>query len=356
MKNNSTESFVQNRIINKKLQFKIWLRRWESGMIRYLERKLIGVNISDRLGGDGSSISHLYEISDQFIKSWQLEEANDKSESPVKGIKLSEATVEINHGLIRLRNGFILDDFLPHWQSLIYGGGLISEYRTTNKKKPRLQGEWTSVSNTPFYYHFLIEDLARIARIRKDFPDIKVAIYKNQETWKYDLLRYFKFNFQEIEHESITFEYYVTSSGGGHQNIAGVKILRDFNTTEDICSERKVNILIDRKGLSRENSEIEKFVTEILQPKGYILINPDILSISEQISLFRSAANVVGVHGGALANLIWCSQITKITEIQIHPYRTNDFEYLAKKLNMNYAVLKGEQNIEDFKKRILESF
>ncbi len=354
MKNNSTESFVKNRITSKTLKFKHWLRRWESGIIRYFERKLIGVNISDRLGGDGSSIKHLDEISDHFTKSWQLEETNYKSVNSVNAIKLHNPTVNINYGLIRLRNGFILDDYLPHWQSLIYGGGLLSEYRSTNKSKIQLTGEWVSVSSTPFYYHFLIEDLARIARIRRDFPNINVAISKNQENWKYELLKYFEFNFQEIDHESAQFEHYITSSGGDHQNIAGVEILKSFTALVENQPDRKVKILIDRKGLSRENPELEIFISENLQPKGFILVNPNTLSISEQISLFRSASHVVGIHGGALANLVWCGRETKITEIQIHPYRTQDFEHLAEKLSMEYLVIRYENDIKDFKVQISE--
>jgi capsular polysaccharide biosynthesis protein len=85
-----------------------------------------------------------------------------------------------------------------------------------------------------------------------------------------------------------------------------------------------------------------------LVSKGYLVVAPEQMKISEQIQLFENATDVVGFHGGSLANFIWCKAGTKVFEIQNHPYRTRDFESLANKLGLDYTVLNSEINVEQF--------
>ena len=348
MKNESTEKYVNNRITSKKNQFEHWKNRKESGLIRLVERLLIGVNISDRLGGDGRAIKHLQEVNHQFLGTWTSDKSLEFDGKIDEGIILSDVNVDISSGLIRLENGYILDEFLPHWQNLIYSGGLASEYRSAGKKTSTIHGKWTSVSSTPYYYHFLIEDLARIAAIREYFPDIKVAILENQENWKIELLESFNFDYHIVKQRSSKFECYITSIGGSHQNSSGIEILRSNKLRDHASEARTTKLLITRKGLAREETEMENYVKEKLLSIGYIIVSPELLRIEEQIKLFRSATHIVGFHGGALANIIWSQPGTKIFEIQNHPYRTKDFEFLGKKLGMNYTALNSESKIKEF--------
>lgn len=345
VKTNSTEKYVNNRVQSKKNQISLWKNRRESGLIRLLERLLIGVNISDRLGGDGRAIRHLSEVSSQFKSYWRT--GNQQNPLEDDGIVLSNVNVAIGSGLIKLNNGYILDDFLPHWQNLIYGGGLLSEYKYADKKTTHLEGVWTSASNTPYFYHFLIEDIARIARINEEFPQIKVAITSNQEKWKYELLEYFGFPYQVFEERNLNFQNYVTSKGGDHQNSAGIAALRKFVFGHNNQGE-KSKVLITRKGLARENTSLEDAIANHLTEKGFKLVSPELLSIKDQIEIFYNATKIVGIHGGALANIIWCRPGTEIVEIQDHPYRTRDFEFLAHRNNLDYRIWKPNLESETF--------
>lgn len=351
VKTNSTEMYVNNRVQSKKNQIALWKNRRESGLIRLLERLLIGVNISDRLGGDGSAIRHLSEVGSQFKSYWstgnqQIRLAND-------GIFLSNVNVEIGSGLIKLNNGYILDDFLPHWQNLIYGGGLLSEYKHADRKTAHVEGIWTSASNTPYFYHFLIEDIARIARINEVFPHIKVAIRSNQEKWKYELLEYFGFAYQVFKERNLNFQNYVTSKGGEHQNSTGIEALRRSVFSHNNQAE-KSKVLITRRGLARENTSLEDAIANHLTGKGFKLVSPELLSVKDQIEIFSNATKIVGIHGGALTNIIWCKPGTQIIEIQNHPYRTRDFEILAHRNNLEYRVWNPNLESETFLSEIAQ--
>jgi hypothetical protein len=348
MKHDSTENYIRNRSVTKSSQISLWINRRESGLMRLIERLLVGANISDRLGGDGSTIKQLSEIKNQFVGSWSTDRLQENELFIDDGIILSDVNVEIRSGLIRLNNGYILNDFLAHWQSLIYGGGLASEYKSARKADTYLTGEWTSVSSTPYYYHFLIEDLARIARIREEFPKIKIAMLGNQEKWKHELLRYFDFDYQVIEFNTVKFERYVTSKGGEHQNIFGIELLRSKIHVNPPQSENS-KILVTRKGLARENIELEELIRENLTQRGYKVLIPELMTVEQQIKEFSEASTVVGVHGGALANSIWSRRGTKVIEIQSHPYKTKDFEFLANKLRLEYNVMNFGQINEESK-------
>jgi capsular polysaccharide biosynthesis protein len=107
--------------------------------------------------------------------------------------------------------------------------------------------------------------------------------------------------------------------------------------------------LVTRKGLARENIELEELIRENLTQRGYKVLIPELMTVEQQIKEFSEASTVVGVHGGALANSIWSRRGTKVIEIQSHPYKTKDFEFLANKLRLEYNVMNFGQINEESK-------
>jgi capsular polysaccharide biosynthesis protein len=144
----------------------------------------------------------------------------------------------------------------------------------------------------------------------------------------------------------------MTSTGGVHQNTHGLEILQKTRNYQGNLVGEGTKILLTRKGLAREDLKIESFVETELTSKGFLVVNPESLSIQEQISLFGNAKIIVGFHGGALTNMVWSKKGTNVYEILVHPYRTRDFERLANSLELDYKVLSLELGLDELMNEI----
>jgi hypothetical protein len=232
---------------------------------------------------------------------------------------------------------------------MIYAGGVCSEYKKLKRSIPETHGEWTSVSSTPFFYHFIIEDLARVVVLRESYPNLKVAISSKSEKWKMELFEYFEIPYKSFDCSSKRFEKYVTRSGGEHKNIDGLNILKSWMEKKSSEATSPKKILITRRGLARSDDGLHLELSEMLSAKGFIELQPEMMTVPQQIDSFSGAEVVIGMHGGSLTNLIWCKPKTKVYEIFNHAYRTSDFERLARDLNLDYEVVSGTNiQIEDF--------
>jgi capsular polysaccharide biosynthesis protein len=79
------------------------------------------------------------------------------------------------------------------------------------------------------------------------------------------------------------------------------------------------------------NNEVKYFLSNL----GYSIYKTGELSIPEQIYLFNNAEIIIGAHGAAFTNLVFCKPNTKIIEIipDSHPNQVNKKISEVKKLN-----------------------
>lgn len=67
------------------------------------------------------------------------------------------------------------------------------------------------------------------------------------------------------------------------------------------------------------------------------------LSVTSQIELFSHAAVVIGIHGGALTNIVFCASGTLVVEIGFETLQSNHYEHVAQSLGLIYA----HHNVDD---------
>lgn len=79
---------------------------------------------------------------------------------------------------------------------------------------------------------------------------------------------------------------------------------------EDAFSRKIVNI-----------NEVKNVLTEF----GYQSYNPSHFELQDQVKTFNTASHVIGVHGAALANMIWTQNSTKLLELM--PIKHQDLGY-----------------------------
>jgi capsular polysaccharide biosynthesis protein len=59
----------------------------------------------------------------------------------------------------------------------------------------------------------------------------------------------------------------------------------------------------------------EDDVVKAMSDRGFLVIDPATRPFAEQVELFRNAELIVGAHGSAFANLVWCGPGTKIIDL-----------------------------------------
>ncbi len=99
-------------------------------------------------------------------------------------------------------------------------------------------------------------------------------------------------------------------------------------------------IYIDRADSRYKTRKIinDNEVKNFLQTKGFSSLKLGDYSFLDQVEMFNKAENIVGLHGGGFANIIFCNPNTKILELRT-ANTGQIIENLAIKNNLNFSKL-----------------
>lgn len=95
-------------------------------------------------------------------------------------------------------------------------------------------------------------------------------------------------------------------------------------------------LYLSRRGVVSRGVSNEAEVLNLLAPDGFVLIQPETLSLAEQIALFRDATHVVAPHGASLTNLLHMRQGSVLELFQEGHGVRPDFFQLAMINNLDY--------------------
>ena len=124
-----------------------------------------------------------------------------------------------------------------------------------------------------------------------------------------------------------------------------LKFLKHAGTSKESLPKK---IYVDRGDSRYQTRRIlnDNEVKNFLEKKGFSTLRLTNYSFIDQIKLFNSAENVVGLHGGGFANMIFCKPSTNILELRTK-YTGKIIENLAIKSNLNFNTIELEpENIE----------
>ncbi len=84
------------------------------------------------------------------------------------------------------------------------------------------------------------------------------------------------------------------------------------------------------------------------------MYKPEFLSFKKQIKLFNSSSLIIGAHGAAFTNIIFCKPGTKILEIMPSDHPNQKCKRISKILNLKYYRIKTvpKNNDENFPYKI----
>lgn len=111
------------------------------------------------------------------------------------------------------------------------------------------------------------------------------------------------------------------------------------NSINLVKSNVNTKIYLDRGKNIRTIENNDEFI-EFLTKQNFQIINPNTLKIKEQIQIFSNASVIIGVHGAAFTNIIFCNKNCKIYELKHELMYKFDihkcYSQLASLCNLNY--------------------
>lgn len=344
---NSTDYF-NNRKKNFNEQFNYWKFNFGSGCLRLIERVFFGFNVSDMLAGNLGQVIHLQEVKNQVterrflensqmqvLKGSELISRNSEASPPQYSFVIRDARVDVLTGVILLNSGFILDSTLAKWQKLLFRGGISSAVKRSKRAKAKIAGTHMVLPHSPYYYHTLIDELPNLIKMRETYSDCNsVIVHDIMPKWGLELLSYFNFETYITSEKALIVENLITLTAPRailKNNLNYLRVNLHQNPTDIV--------IVTRNGTPRSDALIEKALLEQI-PRA-ILIDPAEISVTQQVEVFSKAKVIIGLHGGALSNVIWMDTSGVLIEIFNHAYRTSDYERLCAELGISYLNVNG---------------
>ena len=192
-----------------------------------------------------------------------------------------------------------------------------------------------------------------------DLTEIKIVISNSLSSYGKEILK--KFNFKEIIYEEdkiIQCEEIVFVDIGieslDYQDCWSCYLPTQLSlnlTYERFISptiESNYVIYISRNETKIRNIKNEEIlINKVLMPlygKDLIIFNHEYLKkiqnkFSSQVSLFNKSRLVIGAHGAALTNILFCKEGTPVIEFLLKPNCNRCFEYIAKYRKLKYIPI-----------------
>ena len=181
------------------------------------------------------------------------------------------------------------------------------------------------------FYNFNKNDFFLLPNLKHDYQIQSLKILKIKNILNGYDLKHIKAK------KIISLNFFYTIN---HQDWLIQSLRKKFILSKKKTKKPTLKIFINREGinsLTRDIFEKEKLI-KFLKKNNFLLINPSKLSFIDEVKLFNSAKIVIGVHGAALTNVIFCQNKTHIIEL-----KNNKSDYLyeniIKKSKLNHYSL-----------------
>lgn len=250
--------------------------------------------------------------------------------------------VLLNGPSIQIRNNINKDIT----KNAVVSSGTPKFYKIINNRVFSLLSGLDSNTN---YYHWFFDTISKIYFYKKFFlfkkNDFFLVPGSNLSYQRESLkslgiknilnandIKHFKFN------ELITTNF---TNFNSNPPLEIIKFLRNFFLNKYRFSRNeKIKIFLNRdtKNSHRDIFNKNEIITYLKKNK-FKIINPSKLSFSAQVRYFNNAKFIIGMHGAAFTNIIFCKKNTKILELKLSGSRNNTISNIAKKLKLNIRSL-----------------
>jgi len=234
---------------------------------------------------------------------------------------LHEVGVETRYGIPWNRNRDLLLS--------VHGGGLEKEAWEAWARDRSFRREVNSedlivIPSTPVFYHWLIDQLPGVLRAMSHSPNARTVIAADAPKWMLRACEEMRIPVMQVRGKVVHANRYTSvTREPGNPIPCDIQLLRSragIGPVNLIGGER---LVISRRQASRY-TRMELCLEEELAKRGFRVVVPENLTLTEQIQAFSSAEIVIGASGSAMSNLIWCPENVKVVVLK-HANLSPDF-------------------------------
>lgn len=248
--------------------------------------------------------------------------------------------------------GYITKRFLnlqmimpSHYSSLSYGSIFSNHFI---RKKVTLKSNAISIVNNEYsnFYHFIFESLVKLFCLRNYLENSYVVFpaqySKFHQEW-FNLLDINNIIYIDMD-QIVEAKNAISCNFIDSDTPVGLEVYKRFRDwvlqkiDEKSLSQKYINlpekIFIARRGVKyRRISNFEK-IEPILREFGYTIIELEHLSLLDQIHYFKSAKDIVGIHGAGFSHLIFTS--ANVLDIIVSDFHPPYFSILSEIFEVGY--------------------
>jgi capsular polysaccharide biosynthesis protein len=314
-------------------------------------------------GIDSSKVIFKNQIDALTIgKPYNFEYLRGKPETQEHAFESSELRLnKLENGRFHLNPHAVIssNDKLIFSESCCYGMNpeehwIFNQIRLS--KCTKLQGQALMLGGRANYWHLLSEELPALYRLQKNGITINdfqhLIIHQSRYEFQdqiYDLFDIPKSKFIELSrYPHLQADQLFCFSPIYQPDIEALTWVRDRMLSfvkNKALSDRR--IFIDRESSSSKRIVNQKELMEILIKYDFEIFKPEDHSVLEQISTFRNSDFIIGAHGAALANLMFCKPQTNVIEIRSR-FHTGSFSapyvymWYKELNNLRYSVMPSD--------------
>ena len=215
------------------------------------------------------------------------------------------------------------------------------------------------------YFHFIFDIIPKIYLLinKKKLNEIDYYYLTNPKRWQIEILKILGIKDDKIldskiynhihaeEIYAVDHPWYEKGYIQYNLNKLPKWIMHENRKTflKSITKNRNKRIFLDRSNSSFNHCQIENLdeITKLALRKKIKTYKPEQLSFKNQIKLFNNSSLVIGAHGAAFTNIIFCRPNTKIIEIIPSDHPNQKCKRISKVLNLNYYRIKTTPNNSD---------
>lgn len=264
---------------------------------------------------------------------------------PKKEIKsVKEAIIDLHSGLIYNNKKVIVKDSTPWPLDHIFLNRVPSRnFPRRFVHKSNYNARVVRIHSAGFY-HFLIEELPNLILLQASVPNLKILVSKFAPLYIHQALSLYCLHSEilatDYEVQRVKEVLFISAENNtGWPNYRDLQILRleflpKINSTKEI-NDAKVYI---SRSMSTRSPKFELELERKLSESGWIVVNLENLSFSDQVNLISKASTIMGPHGAGLSHAVWLQPGSTLIELRPQD-RPHCFERMSNMLNLDYRFI-----------------
>lgn len=265
---------------------------------------------------------------------------------PVRVHELSGVQLDIDSGLVFSRDWVINGSGTGHrWamDSAFITGAAV---RVAEGRHPGEARTVAPLANVVEHYHFLMETLPQVLRIRQIAPDVVFLTSSSMSPFAREVLDRLGVRHETTErHRVVECDRVLFCEGFPRERThpADMQLLSDTlielaGTAADVASSGDEQLYLSRRKSMRALAREER-LEGWLAERGFTTLLLEEIPLDDQVRALAGARVVVSPHGGGLANTIFMAPGGRVVELATGEWWSNAFRRIAHVRGHDYSLL-----------------